>query len=49
MEQSLNFEMLRSQWAELACMAERYVPSAPESRQITRLLSHLTAVCGMNA
>ena len=29
MEQSLNFEMLRSQWpelAELACMAERYVP-----------------------
>ena len=28
MEQSLNFEMLRSQWpelAELACMAERYV------------------------
>lgn len=34
MEQSLNFEMLRSQWpelAELACMAERYVHSDPES------------------
>ena len=33
MEQSLNFEMLRSQWpelAELACMAERYVHSDPE-------------------
>ncbi|CAM7263385.1 DUF4145 domain-containing protein [Citrobacter portucalensis] len=34
MEQSLNFEMLRSQWpelAELACMAECYVHSDPES------------------
>ncbi|CAM4161804.1 DUF4145 domain-containing protein [Serratia nematodiphila] len=34
MEQSLNFEMLRSQWpelAELAYMAERYVHSDPES------------------
>jgi type I restriction enzyme R subunit len=34
MEQSLNFEMLRSQWpelAELACMAERYVHTDPES------------------
>lgn len=34
MEQSLNFEMLRSQWpelAELASMAERYVHSDPES------------------
>lgn len=34
MEQSLNFEMLRSQWpelAELACMAEHYVHSDPES------------------
>ncbi|CAQ86024.1 MULTISPECIES: DEAD/DEAH box helicase family protein [Photorhabdus] len=34
MEQSLNFEMLRSQWpelTELAYMAERYVHSDPES------------------
>lgn len=34
MEQSLNFEMLRSQWpelAELACMAERYVHSDPKA------------------
>ena len=41
MEQSLNFEMLRSQWpelAELACMAERYVHSDPESC-LVKLLS----------